>query len=201
MSQFEFDASAAAQLLPNFRPSDFWFLRRQFNPAFGLFTNLVAQEAPTNPNEPSIGTKPLTVAFLARPDGNAAQMSYIRWTSLPSAETHFFGVQVGGDGALGVLAGDLLQGPESVISFDQVLPINRLSFIVIAVNPGNGKLRAWRNGSRIITAQAAAGHLRDNMYARTNTSLRMEREDPGNEGTIVGRRAAFFFNQLPRAFG
>lgn len=201
MSQFQFDTSALAQLLPNFRPSDFWFLRRQFNPAFGLFTNLVAQETPTNPNEQSIGTKPLTVAFLARPDGNPLQYSYIQWTSLPSPDTHIFGVQLDGTGALGIAAGDIAQGPGSVLSFDQVLPVNRLSFIVIAVNPGNGKLRVWRNGRRIVTAQAAAGSLLGGRYANTNTPLRTSRQDTGSEGPMVGRRAAFFFNQLPRAFG
>lgn len=200
MSQFQFDESALAQLMPNFRPSDFWFLRRQFNPAFGLFTNLVAQETPTNPGEPSIGTKPLTMAFLARPDGDANQYSYMSWSSLPSADTHFLGVQLDGAGALGITAGDISQTPETVLSFDQVLPVGRLSFIVIGVNPGNGKLRVWRNGRRIVTAQAAAGHLLDNKYARTETELKTFRQNPASEGPIIGRRVAMFFNQLPRAF-
>lgn len=202
MSQFQFDESALAQLMPNFRPSDFWFLRRQFNPAFGLFTNLVAQETPTNPNEPSIGTKPVTIAFLARPNGNVSQLSYISWTSLdpPTTDTHFLGVQVDGAGQLGILAGDIGQNAESVVSFDQFLPVNRLSFVVIGINPGNGKLRVWRNGRRIVTVQAAAGHLLNNRYATTNSPLKTARQDSGTEGQIVGRRAAIFFNQLPRAF-
>lgn len=201
MSQFQFDESALAQLMPNFRPSDFWFLRRQFNPAFGLFTNLVATETPTNPNENSIGTKPVTFAFLARPSGNAAQYSYMQWTSLPSPDTHAFGYQLQGTGELGILAGDIGQGPGSVLSFGTFLPIGRLSFIVAAVNPGNGKLRVWRNGRRVVTAQATAGSLLGNRYANTNTPLRMTRQDSGIEGEVVGRRTALFFNQLPRGFG
>lgn len=202
MSQFQFDESALAQLMPNFRPSDFWFLRRQFNPAFGLFTNLVAQETPTNPNEPSIGTKPVTIAFLARPSGNASQYSYITWTSLnpPATDTHFLGIGVQGNGNLSFQAGDISQSDESVLSFDQFLPIGRLSFIVIGVNPGNGKLRIWRNGRRIVTAQAVAGHLLGNRFATTNSPLKTTRQDDQIEGEIIGRRAAFFFNQLPRAF-
>lgn len=49
MSQFQFDNSGLARLIPNFRPSDFWFLHRQFNPAFGLFTNLFVDDQPRPP--------------------------------------------------------------------------------------------------------------------------------------------------------
>jgi hypothetical protein len=199
MGQFEFDNSDLAQLIPNFKPSDFWFLRRQFNPAHGLFTNLFLREQtiypPVQIPDPTLGTRPVTAAILANP--LAGESGGFTWGFQPFAATLYMLIDTAG--LLTVNAG-FPTGTDNRCTGSVQLPVGRLSFLVMAVNPGSGKLILWRNGRPIlrITSPNGGGWQwggSSNLPGSTYRTLTGE-----GHSNLVGVRAAIFLNQLPRGF-
>lgn len=196
MSQFQFDNSGLARLIPNFRPSDFWFLHRQFNPAFGLFTNLFVDDQPPATQiagSTGIFTRPVTLAALFRPNGTAASMV---WGFPPFANT--LSMICDEAGLLTVNAG-APSGTDDRVTGSVQLPLNRMSFVVMSVRPGDAQLRLWRNGRLILRAESPNGVLRDGQWSGDLLPGQVNSSDPENP-TIVGNRVAVFLNQLPRAF-
>lgn len=200
MSQFQFDNSALAALLPNFRPSDFWFLHRQFNPAYGLFTNLFLQEQsvfpPTQLQDLTIATRPVTFAGLFIP--SAGETGGFSWGFAPFANTA--SMQCDAAGLLTVNAG-APTGTDDRVTGSVQLPINRQSFVVMAVNPGRALLNLWVNGRRVLRVVSPNGQLRSGAWATINAPGTTYRTLTGEGYTVLaGVRAAVFLNQLPRAF-
>lgn len=200
MSQFDFDKSALAALLPNFRPSDFWFLHRQFNPAYGLFTNLFLQEQtvfpPTQIADLTIATRPVTFAGLFIP--SAGETGGFTWGFNPFANTAW--MQCDDTGLLSVNAG-APTGTDDRVQGTVQLPMNRQSFVVMAVNPGRALLNLWVNGRRKLRVVSPNGQLRSASWAAINAPGSTYRTLTGEGYTVLaGVRAAVFLNQLPRAF-
>lgn len=196
MSQFQFDNSGLARLIPNFRPSDFWFLHRQFNPAFGLFTNLfVDDQTPATQIAGSTGifTRPVTCAALFKPNGTTGSMT---WGFPPFANT--LSMLCDETGLLTVNAG-APSGTDDRVTGSVQLPLNRMSFVVMAVSPGRALLNLWVNGNRRLRVVSPNGQLRGAQWSGDllpGQTFSADAENP----TLVGNRVAVFLNQLPRAF-
>lgn len=175
--------------LKEFKSSDYWFLRRKFNPAHGLFANMAVTETSANTLPIEKSQQQMTLAMLLRPNG-LGDMTF-GWGDDPALS-----MSIDSGGNFYLQAGSPFT-TDRMVEFNLQLPVNRLSFLVVSVHPGKGLLRYWRNGKPFPPVRAVEGLLLGNSWANTtlNSVLSVSGESP-----LIANRVQFYLNQVPRAF-